>query len=45
MLLADLTEEQRTTLQQVLDGMVRERSGGAGSITISNTVNIGIGVK
>ena len=28
MLVADLTEEQRATIRQVLDGMLRERSGG-----------------
>jgi SAM-dependent methyltransferase len=45
MLVEELTAAQRVKLQQVLDGMVRERSGVAGSATISNVVNIGIGVK
>jgi ubiquinone/menaquinone biosynthesis C-methylase UbiE len=41
----DLSEEQRTRLRQVLDGMLRERAGGDGRATLTNRVNIGIGVK
>jgi ubiquinone/menaquinone biosynthesis C-methylase UbiE len=45
MLVADLTEKQRATLRQVLDGMLRERAGGDGRATLTNAVNIGIGTK
>jgi hypothetical protein len=45
MVVADLTEEQRATMRQVLDGMLRERSGGASHAVLSNKVNIGIGIK
>lgn len=40
---ADLTDEQRATLVQVLDGMIRERSGRDGRALLTNRVNIGIG--
>lgn len=45
MLVADLTEEQRVTLRQVLDGMVRERAGRDGRAVLANAVHIGIGTK
>jgi ubiquinone/menaquinone biosynthesis C-methylase UbiE len=45
MLVADLTEEQRATLPQVLDGMLRERAGADGRATLANRVNIAVGVK
>ena len=45
MLLAGLTESQRTRLRQVLDGMLRERDGGDGRAVLTNVVNIGIGMK
>jgi ubiquinone/menaquinone biosynthesis C-methylase UbiE len=45
MLVADLTEEQQTRLRKVLDGMLRERSGGDGPAVLTNPVNIGIGTK
>lgn len=45
MLVADLTEEQRETIRHVLDGMLRERSGGSGPAVLTNPVNIGIGTK
>jgi ubiquinone/menaquinone biosynthesis C-methylase UbiE len=45
MVVGDLTEEQRATIRQVLDGMLRERSGGNGRVVLSNRVNIGIGTK
>jgi ubiquinone/menaquinone biosynthesis C-methylase UbiE len=44
-LVADLTEEQRARLRQILDGMLRERAGADGRATLTNQVNIGIGVK
>ena len=45
MLVGDLSEDQRTRLRQVLDGMVRERAGADGRAVLSNAVNIGIGTK
>jgi hypothetical protein len=45
MLVADLTESARERLRQVLDGMLRERSGGNGRAVLTNAVNIGIGTK
>jgi SAM-dependent methyltransferase len=45
MLVAELTEEQRATLRQVLDGMVQERAGADGRATLTNAVNIGIGTR
>ena len=45
MLVGDLTEEQRATIRQVLDGMVRERSGGNEHTVLSNKVHIAIGTK
>jgi hypothetical protein len=44
MLVADLTEEQRAEVRQVLDGMLRERSWG-GPAALNNQVHIGIGTK
>ena len=45
MLVADLGEEQRARLRQVLDGMLRERVGANGRAVLTNAVNIGIGTK
>ena len=45
MLVADLSEDQRTRLRQVLDGMLRERAGANGRAALTNAVNIGIGTK
>jgi ubiquinone/menaquinone biosynthesis C-methylase UbiE len=45
MLVADLTEEQRAEVQQVLDGMLRERTGGGPDAVLNTEVNIGIGMK
>ena len=45
MLVADLTEERRARLRQVLDGMLRERSEANGRTVLTNAVNIGIGTK
>ena len=44
-LLADLTEDQRSRLRQVLDGMLRERTGTDGRAVLTNPVHIGIGTK
>lgn len=45
MLVSDLDEEQRVTIREVLDGMIRERAGVEGSAMLVNAVNIGIGIK
>ncbi|MFL5759906.1 MAG: class I SAM-dependent methyltransferase [Thermomicrobiales bacterium] len=45
MLVGDLTEEQRATIRQILDGMLRERSSGNRHAVLSNKVNIAIGIK
>jgi ubiquinone/menaquinone biosynthesis C-methylase UbiE len=45
MLMADLKEDQRATLRQILDGMLRERSGGGEPAALTNAVHIGIGTK
>lgn len=45
MLVADLSEDQRTGLRQVLDSVVRERAGANGRAVLANAVNIGIGTK
>ncbi len=45
MLVADLTDEQRADIIQVLDGMVRERSGGNGTAVLTAPLNIGVGTK
>jgi ubiquinone/menaquinone biosynthesis C-methylase UbiE len=45
MLIGELTEDQRIRLRQVLDGMVRERSGSAGRVALTNAVNVGMGTK
>ena len=46
-LLADLhlTPEQTAVIQQALDRMVRERSGGSGPAILTTPVHIGIGTK
>lgn len=45
MVVGGLREEQRSTIRQVLDGMLRERSGGSGPTVLTNAVHIGIGTK
>jgi ubiquinone/menaquinone biosynthesis C-methylase UbiE len=45
MLVADLTKEQKAGVQQALDGMLRERSGGSGPAVLTNPIHIGIGTK
>ncbi len=45
MLVADLSEEQKADVRTVLDGMLRERSGGSGAAVLTNPVHIAIGTK
>lgn len=45
MLIADLTEDQKTGVRQALDKALRERSGGNGPAILTNPVLIGIGTK
>jgi len=47
MILAELnlTKEQTTVVQQALEGMIHERSGGSGPAILTNPINIGIGTK
>jgi len=45
MLVADLTDRQREDIIRVLDGMVRERSGGNGPAVLTAPLNIGVGTK
>lgn len=40
---ADLTDEQTTDARRVLDGMLRERSGGRPETVLHTTVNVGVG--
>ncbi|MDP8929098.1 MAG: methyltransferase domain-containing protein [Actinomycetota bacterium] len=44
-LVADLTPEQATGVRQVLDGMLRERSGGSPTAVLNTEMNIGLGTK
>jgi ubiquinone/menaquinone biosynthesis C-methylase UbiE len=44
-LIGDLTGEQRSEVQQVLAGMLRERSGGGPDAVLHNDINIGTGTK
>jgi SAM-dependent methyltransferase len=45
MVVGDLSDNQQATLRQVLDGMLRERTGVDGRAVITNPVHIGIGTK
>jgi hypothetical protein len=45
MIVGDLTEEQQATMRQVLDGMLRERTGGNGRTVLTAPLNIGVGTK
>jgi ubiquinone/menaquinone biosynthesis C-methylase UbiE len=45
LLVADLTDRQRADIIQVLDGIVRERSGGIGPAVLTAPLNIGVGTK
>jgi len=44
-MIADLTKDQRARVQQELDRILRERSGGEGAAALDNNVNIAIGIK
>ena len=44
-MVADLTEEQRAGVRQVLDGMLRERSGGSPGAELTAQVHIAVGTK
>jgi ubiquinone/menaquinone biosynthesis C-methylase UbiE len=44
-MIADLREEQRAEVRQVLDRMLHQRSSGSGPAVLTNPVNIGIGTK
>jgi hypothetical protein len=44
-LVADLTERQEASVQEALDGMLRERSGGNGPAVLTDPNHIGIGTK
>jgi ubiquinone/menaquinone biosynthesis C-methylase UbiE len=44
-MVANLPQAQRTDVQKVLDGMLRERSGGGPTAVLTAEVNVGIGVK
>jgi SAM-dependent methyltransferase len=45
MIVADLSEDQRGTVREVLGGMLRERSGGNGPAVLTAPLNIGVGTK
>lgn len=45
MIVSDLTEEQQATMRQVLDGMLRERTGGHDPAVLTAPLNIGVGEK
>jgi ubiquinone/menaquinone biosynthesis C-methylase UbiE len=45
MLTAGLTAEQKNTMVLVLDGMLRERCGGAWPAVLTAPVNVGVGTK
>jgi ubiquinone/menaquinone biosynthesis C-methylase UbiE len=45
MLLADLSARQRDDIIRVVDGIVRERSGGSGAAVMTAPLNIGVGTK
>jgi len=45
MIVGELTDDQQATVQQLLDGMLRERSGGNGPAVLTAPLNIGVGTK
>ena len=45
MLVSDLMKEQEAMVQQVLHGMLRERSGGSGTAVLTNPIHIATGTK
>lgn len=44
-LVANVTEDQRTEVREVLAGMLRERSGSKGKAVLNLDINIGLGTK
>jgi hypothetical protein len=40
-----LTNDERGTIQQALERLVRERAGGSGPARLTNPIHIGIGTK
>jgi ubiquinone/menaquinone biosynthesis C-methylase UbiE len=44
-MVADLNDDQRARLRQVLDGMLREHAGADGRAVLTNAVNVGFGTK
>jgi ubiquinone/menaquinone biosynthesis C-methylase UbiE len=44
-ILGELTDQQQATVRRVLDGMLRERSGGDGTAVLTAPLNIGVGTK
>lgn len=44
-MVGDLTDEQRTQVRQVVDGMLRERSGGGPGALLTTEMNIAVGVR
>lgn len=45
MTVGELTDEQQATMRHVLDGMLRERSGGSGPAVLTAPLNVGVGTK
>ncbi len=41
----NLTDAERSVIQQVLEQMVRERAGRRGAAELTNPINIGVGTK
>jgi ubiquinone/menaquinone biosynthesis C-methylase UbiE len=44
-ILGELTDQQQSTVRQVLDGMLLERSAGDGTAVLTAPLNIGVGTK
>lgn len=42
-MVADLTDEQTSNARRVLDGMLRERSGGTPETVLHTAINVGVG--
>jgi ubiquinone/menaquinone biosynthesis C-methylase UbiE len=45
MLVHDLTDEQRASVIEALDGQLRERSGGSGPAVLTNPIHIAVGTR
>ena len=45
MIVGDLTDDQQATVRHVLDGMLRERTGGNGPAVLMAPLNIAVGTK